>query len=62
MVNMDLSDMQNLRGSGYAVSRSKESFDELCQLKGELTKGGILTMLLGTYNGGMVGVQYEVKF
>lgn len=61
MINMDISDMENIQGIVCAVSRSRDSFDELCDLKGKFAEQGVLTMILGSYGGGFIGVQHEVR-
>lgn len=60
LTNMDISDMQHIRGMVYAISRSRESFKALCELQGvlEQNKQYGITMIAGGYGGGFVGVQY----
>ncbi|MBR1738110.1 MAG: hypothetical protein IJ736_14040 [Firmicutes bacterium] len=59
----DMSDMSDIKGKVYAVSESRESFDEICELSTRLLKEkSTQNVLIGNYkNGGGIGVQFEVK-
>lgn len=58
---VDLTDMSNVKGKVYAISHTKDTFDKLCELQGELENKGIMAMITGSYDGGTLGVQYEVR-
>ena len=55
LTDVDISDIEHIRGIVYAISRSADSFDEICELSDEMGKKR-LTMIVGSYNnyyGGM---------
>ena len=59
---VDYNNLEDIKGRLYCISKSKESFKEITRLNFELSKKGIKSILMGSYNdGGAIGVQYEVK-
>ena len=60
--NVNLMDMQNLKGYVYAVSTDIDTFDELCSISTDLRNSGQQNIIVGSYKrGGIVSVQYEIK-
>ena len=61
---LDLSsglDLANLKGSIYAISDSIDTFDELCEIKHSIEETGKLCIIVGSYGGMDIGVQYEIR-
>ena len=52
----DIKDVNNVSGKLIAVSTSKDSYRQLCTLRKELSDNGLDCALLGSYNGGKIGV------
>lgn len=57
----DFTNMEDVTGTVYAISRSRTTFDELCAVYKELALKGIPVIIVGSYSGGDVGVQYISK-
>ena len=52
----DIKDVNNVAGVLVAVSTSKDSYRDICVLRKELADKGQDCALLGSYNGGNIGV------
>ena len=52
----DVTDPNNIQGRLLAVSTSRDSYRDICIKRKELTDQGIDCALLGSYNGGAIGV------
>ena len=52
----DIKDVNDVKGILVAVSTTKDSYRDLCLLRKELSDKNIDCALLGSYNGGNVGV------
>lgn len=61
ITQVDLTDMENVKGIVYAISTSRDTYDLLCIEKGNLMQQGIMSMIIGSYGGFGVGIQYESK-
>ena len=60
LTNVDFSDMSHIGGSVYKISKSSDSFRDLCVEREELEREGASVMIIGSYNNGVgIGVQYE---
>ena len=59
----DFNDLSDMKGHLYAVSRDRQSFDELCVLSDKLSDEGKVCIIMGEYDTGgiMLGVQSEIK-
>lgn len=57
----DFTDVNDMIGHLYAVSETKDSFREICELADKLTDEGVCSIVMGEYgDGGMkIGVQRE---
>ena len=57
----DMSNMSDIKGYIFMVSRGSSTYDALCDEGEKLQNNGLQTIILGSYeNGGAVGVQYEL--
>lgn len=57
-----LSGIENISGYLYCISNSIETYKEICDKRREINKNGGDSIVLGHYKeGGMVGVQYEIR-
>ena len=58
----DYTDLQDIRGHLFCVSKSRDSFRDIAKINYELSQKGVKSILMGSYNnGGAIGVQYEVE-
>ena len=57
----DVKDPNNVCGILIAVSTDKESYRDLCIKRKELVDKGVDCALLGSYNGGAIGVLSRYK-
>ena len=55
----NVEDVNNVRGILIAVSTSRDSYRDICILRKELADSKIDCTLLGSYNGGRIGVLNE---
>ena len=57
----DMSDMSDIQGYVFMVSRGNSTFKDLRNENAKLKHDGFQTIILGSYeNGGAIGVQYEL--
>ena len=57
----DMSNMSDIKGYVFMVSRGSSTFEDLCDEDDKLQEEGFQTIILGSYeNGGAIGVQYEL--
>lgn len=62
LINIDITNLQNLDGNLYCISDSKASFSEICMMSKKFSKDGVYNIIMGDYeDGGALGVQYEYK-
>lgn len=62
IINIDMTNLEELEGNLYCVSDSKISFHEICELSKKFTMQGVKNIVMGDYrDGGALGVQYEAK-
>ena len=57
----DVKDPSDVKGVWVAVSTSRDSYRDICIKRKELADSGVDCALLGSYNGGVIGVlsRYE---
>ena len=55
----NVEDVNNVRGILIAVSTSRDSYRDICILRKKLADSKIDCALLGSYNGGRIGVLNE---
>ena len=55
-IMQDIKDVNSVSGKLIAVSTSKDSYKQICILRKELSDKGLDRALLGSYNGGKIGV------
>ena len=62
MINLDISDMNNITGEIAYVSENKDTFDNIFEEQKKYESETCLTMVVGSYkDGGALGVLYRVK-
>lgn len=52
----DIKDINNIRGILMAVSTSRDSYKDICIIRKKLSDAGEDCVLLGSYNGGSMGI------
>ena len=52
----DIKDINNISGVLMAVSTSRDSYKDICIIRKKLSDAGEDCALLGSYNGGSIGV------
>lgn len=60
-VNAMFKDINNISGVLVAVSTSKDSYRDICILRKKLEDADVDCALLGSYNGGKIGVLNESR-
>ena len=58
---ININSIEDITGNLYAVSPTIDSFDEICEYADKFANNGVLCIIVGSYNGDGIGVQYEVN-
>lgn len=57
----DVKDPNNVKGRLVAISTDRSSYRDICIKRKELADSGVDCVLLGSYNGGVIGVLSRYK-